>query len=365
MAQQSNYNNIVLETSGIEYLNMFDEGYIRNNEEFPLEGLDRLRDHGVLTANIPQDYNGWGWGESSHNAELLELLRYVGSHDLSLGRVFEGHVNALLLINNFGSEHQKAHYFAEALEGKLFGIWNSELPSEALKFAPHNQGYLLEGAKIFCSGANNVVRPIVTAQGEDGNQMIILHLDDYNLIEDYKFWQPFGMKASVSCRFNLEGQSFSENQLLGNSYDYVQEPDFSGGAARFAAVQLGGAHAAVKATIAHLKKLQRTEASEQITRVAKLTVLLETGDLWLKQAGAALDNRSNDSAFCVHYSNMFRSVIRDICEEVLKTCEMSVGLQGMMKPHDLERIHRDLTVYLKQPGPDSAFSAIGDYILKK
>ncbi len=56
---------------------------------------------------------------------------------------------------------------------------------------------------------------------------------------------------------------------------------------------------------------------------------------------------------------MVRTVVREICEEVLKICSMAVGLQGMMRPHPLERIQKDLNVYLKQPGPDRALSETG------
>ncbi len=59
------------------------------------------------------------------------------------------------------------------------------------------------------------------------------------------------------------------------------------------------------------------------------------------------------------FANKFRTIVRNICEEVLSLSEMCVGLLGMMQPHPLERIHRDLSVYLKQPGPDKALNSVG------
>ncbi len=173
------------------------------------------------------------------------------------------------------------------------------------------------------------------------------------------YWKPLGMKSSVSCRFDFTGKVFHENQLLGGAYDYVSEPDFTSGAVRFAAVQLGGAEAAIRATATHLKNLNRTGAPEQVARLGRLAVLRETGLVWLKRAGEAMDSRYVDPSGTMHLANMFRTLTRDICEEVLKICEMAVGLQGMTEPHPLERIHRDLSVYLKQPGPDRTISAIG------
>lgn len=335
------------------------DAYTSDTEEFPSAGFERLRSLGLMSLNVPLAFGGRGIGNGSHNALLLQTLMSIGAYDLSLGRIYEGHINALLLMESFGTHEQKAHYFSEALSGKLFGIWNSELPTERLKYKSTTQGYEFEGAKIFCSGASQVHRPIVTAEGRDGSRMVILHLDEYRMTEDYSYWKPLGMISSVSCRFDFTHKAFREKQFLGNSYDYVREPDFSGGSVRFAAVQLGGAEAAVRATVRHLDTMGRTEAQEQRQRLGKLSILMETGRLWLKGAGKAMDDKHKNPEEYVHYSNMVRTVIRDICEEVLNVCGMSVGLQGMMKSHPLERIQRDLSVYLKQPGPDRALSETG------
>jgi len=343
-------------------MNLLDEipdVYVDDAEEFPRAGFELLYALGLMSFNVPVDFGGRGIGNGHDNELLLQTLMRIGAYDLSLGRIYEGHLNALLLIERFGNPEQKEKYFAEAVSGKLFGIWNSELPSERLTYKSCSRGYELKGAKVFCSGATHIHRPIVTAEGSDGNYMVILHMNEYNLIEDYSYWQPLGMKASVSCRFDLTACKFSKKQFLGDSYAYVREPDFSGGSVRFAAVQLGGAEAIVRATVRHLKAMNRTDAPEQRTRLGRLSILMETGRLWLKGAGKAMDERHDDPETCVHYSNMVRTLVREICEEVMKLCGMSVGLQGMMKPHPMERIQRDLSVYLKQPGPDRALSETG------
>ncbi len=335
------------------------ECYTTDTENFPKEGIGLLQSLDLMGLNIPTEFGGRGLGGNYGNVELLQTLKKIGAYDLSLGRVYEGHLNALALIGKFGTLAQRETYFLEAFSGKLFGIWNSELPSERLMFKSSGDRFLLEGAKVFCSGASHVHRPIVTAEGTEGSQMLILHLDEYDLHEDFRYWRPLGMKASVSCRFDFTGLRFPEEQLLGGTSDYEGEPDFTGGAVRFAAVQLGGAEAAIRATLRHLKKMGRSQAPEQARRLGQLAILRESGNLWLKGAAKAMDAREENPSGCMHYANMFRTVARDICEEVLKLCEMSVGLQGMMQPHPLERIHRDLSVYLKQPGPDRALSAVG------
>lgn len=350
---ESTFENIEITESAIP------DRYIDEDDSFPESGIDLLKSMGLMVLNVPKEFGGYGLGHKHGNREILEALKEIGSHDLSLGRIYEGHLNALLLIDRFGSPSQKHIYFRQVLSGKLFGIWNSELPSESLKFVSEGDGYVLEGAKVFCSGASNVHRPIVTAEGPGGSRMIVLDLDEYGLEEDFTHWRPMGMKSSVSCRFDLTGINFENKQLLGHAYDYVSEPDFTAGAVRFAAVQLGGAEAAIRAALHHLKKMDRTGSTEQIARMARLAILRETGRLWLKKVGAMMDGRYENPTKTMYHANMFRTTVREICEEILNLCEMSVGLQGMMEPHPLERIHRDLSVYLKQPGPDRTLTAVG------
>ncbi len=339
--------------------------YATSDESYPIDYMQKLQSSDLMLLNVPQRYGGISPNSGNDNVRILNVLKLIGERDLSVGRIFEGHINAMILIHKYATENQKKIYFSEAKHGMLFGIWNSEHPSEPLEIFESNHSNILKGAKVFCSGANNVFRPIVTAQGRDGQQMVILHLDEYHLEEDYTYWQPMGMISSVSCRFDFTDVQVSDEQFLGYPYSYYGEPDFSGGSLRFAAVQLGGASACIKATVSHLKRLNRTDDVHQNRRMAKIAVLQKTGELWLGAAGKAYDNRYEKPDECLYIANMFRTVVSDLCEKVLSLCEKSIGLQGFLKPHPLQRIHRDLSVYLKQPAPDKTLSEVGKYFIKE
>lgn len=342
-----------------------EKSYSVENEGYPKEFMQQLQSSDLMLLNVPKKYGGISPNSGDDNVRILNVLKQIGERDLSVGRIFEGHINAMLLITKYATESQKIKYFAEAKTGMLFGIWNSEHPSEPLEIKTFKNSNHLKGSKVFCSGANNIFRPIVTAQGPDGQKMIILHLNEYNLEEDYTYWQPMGMISSVSCRFNFTDIIVCEDQFLGNPFSYYDEPDFSGGSVRFAAVQLGGASACIKATVNHLMMMKRTEDSNQNRRMAKIAILQKTGELWLEAAGKAYDNRYENPEECVYVANMFRTIVSDLCERVLSLCEKSIGLQGFLIPHPLQRIHRDLSVYLKQPAPDKTLSEVGKYFIKE
>ena len=65
----------------------------------------------------------------------------------------------------------------------------------------------------------------------------------------------------------------------------------------------------------------------------------------------------------VAYANMVRTTIEQICIDVMQMCERSVGTRGLLPPNPMERIIRDLTLYLRQPAFDAALSSVGQYVL--
>jgi hypothetical protein len=57
--------------------------------------------------------------------------------------------------------------------------------------------------------------------------------------------------------------------------------------------------------------------------------------------------------------NAARGAIERAALNVMELAERSVGAAGMMAPHPLERLMRDLRTYLRQPNPDGALASIG------
>lgn len=47
----------------------------------------------------------------------------------------------------------------------------------------------------------------------------------------------------------------------------------------------------------------------------------------------------------------------------MQLAEHSIGISSLLKPHPIERTHRDLTTYLRQAAPDAALLSAGEYVL--
>ncbi|OGX83108.1 acyl-CoA dehydrogenase [Hymenobacter lapidarius] len=337
---------------------------------FPTREFDWLRAAGLLTAGLPARLGGAELHTPAATHSLLKVLQHIGRGNLAVGRVFEGHLNALQLIQQLGNAAQVARYAADARAGRLFGVWNTEIPSEGVHLeALPNGRYRLRGAKTFASGAGHVARPLITGALPDGQgwQLFVLPADARPPVLDSSFWRPLGMRASASFRADLTGLELGPEDLIGPPNAYYRQPAFSGGAIRFAAVQLGGAEAVFEETRGFLRSLGRTDDPYQRQRLGEMAIALESGRQWLRGAAdhAARPDAATDEGAeaTVAYANMTRTAIENISLDMLQKAERCVGARGLLQPLPFERLHRDLTHYLRQPAPDGALADVGRFVL--
>lgn len=343
---------------------------------FPVKEFEAIATHGLLAAPLPRAYGGLGLGtEAGGTLPLLLLLKQLGRGNLSVGRVYEGHVNALQIINTFGTSEQMAAFAADARDRhKIFGVWNAEA-EDGVKIIPLEHGYRLQGSKTFASGCGYVQRPFVNGALPDGSwQMCIVPMDEVKTIVDASWWQPSGMRASASYKVDFSGVELAAPYLIGNPGDYYRQPWLSGGVIRFAAVQLGGAEALFNRTREYLQSLNRTQDPYQEERLGKMAIAIESGNLWLRGAATLVDeyapvfcgyatSAQEQASTVVAYANMVRTAIEQICMDVIQLTERCVGTRGLLPPNPIERIIRDLSLYLRQPAFDAALANVGQYTL--
>ncbi|HEY8597944.1 MAG TPA: acyl-CoA dehydrogenase family protein [Thermomicrobiales bacterium] len=207
-----------------------------------------------------------------------------------MGRVYEGLINALQLINLFGTAEQATRAATEARdERKLFAVWNTE-GAKGIHLEPlGNGGVRLSGAKLYTSGAGWADRAIVPGALPDGGwQMCLVPLDQVTTTIDRSVWRTLGMRASASYRTDFTGVELSPEALIGSPGAYHCQPWFSGGPIRFAAVQLGGAAALVDAAPSvawsHVGSGIVSASVEIITPVRRSRV-------WKRREASSINNR--------------------------------------------------------------------------
>lgn len=318
--------------------------------DFPAAAFETLRARGLL--------EGAALFEPGITP-LLRLLSAVGRGDLSVGRIFEGHVNALALLRRHGTRAQRAPFESAAGDGGLLGVWNTDDPGRPLQLADG----VLSGAKSFASGVDGLSRAIVTVSEPAGRVMLLVPLEGRPV--DRSWWRPMGMRASGSHIVDFTGLAVTRDMILGAPDAYLEAPWFAAGAIRFVAVHVGGAHAVLDAALDHLRGTGRAADPHQLHRIARMGTAVESGYALLDRVAAEWEATARGQASAdglVASVNAARGAVEAMAMAVLEEAERGVGAAGMIEPHPLERLIRDLRTYLRQPNPDGAASALGQAI---
>ncbi|KZB97786.1 Dibenzothiophene desulfurization enzyme C [Methylobacterium radiotolerans] len=332
---------------------------------FPTEDVADLARLGLLAATVPSDAGGAGLGEEPGARRLAAVLRLVGYGSLALGRLYEGHVNALQLVARYGSPDQRERLFADARDGHLFGVWNTEPPGGGLALEEGPDGMRLTGVKTFASGAGFVTRALVTSRDPSGSGTVMLVVPlKPGARGDLSAWRAHGMRASATGTLDFAGIAVAADDVLGGPDDYFRQPDFSGGAWRFVAVQVGGIESVFDAWRGHLAATGRGGDPHQLARLGEGAIAVEGARLWVEHAAQTISDGVLPPERVVALVNLARLAVERAGLDVLQLAQRSVGLQGFLRPHPLERLSRDLATYLRQPGPDRALTAAAEEVLR-
>ncbi|MCK6104065.1 MULTISPECIES: acyl-CoA dehydrogenase family protein [unclassified Brevundimonas] len=318
---------------------------------YPIESMTLLARQGWGRRFAPVESGGTVYdGPAGRALALMDALRCVGRADLSVGRLFEGHVNALALFDWYGDTRQKAWLGAVLAQGGWFGVWATEPPPGVRLI-----GDRLHGAKMFATGAGGLRHAVVTAQPEQGARQLIIVPADEAERADLSGWRVRGMRATTSGRYDLTGLEIEPEQRLGRAGDYDREPRFTAGAWRFTAVQLGGIEGLVLALREALSEAARGDPIQR-ARFADAVVAARTAWLWVREAAMRAASEAPDAE---DFARATRGVVERSALDVMELAARAVGTRSAFDGERIDKISRDLSLYLRQAGPDYAKDQAG------
>jgi|UniRef100_UPI0035CC73A5 alkylation response protein AidB-like acyl-CoA dehydrogenase len=342
----------VLDDPLVRDLAALGQGYDAH-QAHPADSIARLAGEGLLRRFAPPAAGGETFSDAAaQHRRMFDALRRVGRGDLSVGRLFEGHVNALALFGWYATPQQLAWLKLALEHDAMFGVWATE-PQPGVALSDSSGTATLHGSKIFASGAGGISYAIVTVQPTTGDRRLAIVAADDAARTDASGWRVRGMRASMSGRYDLTGCVVTADALLGAPGDYDREPRFTSGAWRFTAVQLGG----IEALLAETRALLSAAAhADPLARAAfgHALVATRTAGLWVREAAMRAAREDPDAPA---FARMTRGVVERVGFDVMEHAARLIGTRSAFTEERVDKIIRDLSLYLRQAGPDQVRDA--------
>lgn len=308
--------------------------------------LAALYDAGILAAVVA--HTGVG-GDTQAGSRLL---RRIGRANLSVGRIVEGHANALRLIRLYGTSDQQASQLSIAAGGGVFGVWGADGHDPVGFTTTKGDRGVLSGAKMFCSGLGILSVAVVPVKTEAGPLLLLARVGDPDR-SDASAWDVSGMRATASGRYDLAGGAA---EALGQPGDYLREPHFEGGIWRYCALHCGGLEALAEGVRQHLLSRGQYGQAQQEARLAQLVLLAQTARLWVEASSTAVERAAitgGDAVpAAVTQALLARQTVETACIEGIALTERAMGTAAFAASSDADRIRRDLAFFLRQANLD-------------
>jgi alkylation response protein AidB-like acyl-CoA dehydrogenase len=305
-------------------------------------------------------------GRARPPAELeLGLVRRVACADGSVGRIFDGHLNAVERVAVQAPPELRDRELRAVVAGELrAGVWGGDpVPGEGPAASVIGTGgrEVLRGVKTFCSGAGGLQRAVVLARDPDGGPPVLVWIDltDERHVEvDQSWYRSRGLVASVSHRVVFHDAPVMAR--LGPPGAISEQPWFGRDALRTAASWAGMADTAVQGALATLSERPVSGDLEGLAAGRILTAQW-TIDVWLRAAAAAMDGAGPDLPAVALHS---RAAIADACRTLLDEAARACGSRPFARGDALDRARRDLEVFLLQHRLDPLLARAGAAALK-
>ena len=263
------------------------------------------------------------------------------------------------MIDKFGSPEAKARWlpglcsmetvFSYALTEPGSGSDAAALRTRADRT---DAGWRLNGTKAFISGGSYSDAYIAMVRtGADGPKGIsaVIVPDGVPGLSFGALEQKMGWKAQPTAQVQFDDCDIPADHLLGEEgrgFAYAMA-GLDGGRLNIAAAALGGAQAALDASVAYMgerrafgQSLDQFQALQ--FRLAEMETALQSARIFLRQAAWKLDSRAPDATkFCA----MAKLHVTDRAFEVANQCLQLHGGYGYLADYGIEKIVRDLRVH--------------------
>lgn len=354
------------------------DGYDRA-ARFPAQDFDDLYSAGLHAPTVPVSHGGLGLGPlHGDTLGLWMMTKQLAAADLSLARCWEGHANSLVLVDALGTEEQRARWFDGVVRrGERWAAWSGEpqatKPGEPRRYGTtvsrDGAGWVVDGTKVFATSAPGADWAILLvdlagpggarygAGSGEGVLMLACELADPSVSLDGSWWDPSGMRATVSYLVRFDHTFIPDDQRIGEPGDYLREDWQSAFVPHYAASFLGAAEAAYQYAVEYVMRQGKTGDPYVQHRVGEMAVAVQTGQLWLQHVAQLWDDGRREQARVA--GSQVRHLVEHLAMDTVDHCIRACGARALVRPSPVERILRDLTFYVRHDNDDHVLATVG------
>jgi alkylation response protein AidB-like acyl-CoA dehydrogenase len=310
------------------------------------------------------------------------MTKEIAKADLSLARCWEGHTNSLVLLTGMASREQQARWFEGVIRrGDKWVAWSGEpqarAPGETVRFGTTVEkvegGYVVEGNKIFSTSASGAQWAILlvntagpggarhAASSPDSTILMACELSDPTIEIDSSWWDPIGMRATVSYMVRFNRTFIADANLIGYPGQYLKEGWQTCFIPHYAATFTGAAEAAYDYALEYIISQNKGADPYVQHHLAQMSINVETAHLWLRHVASLWETKRHAEAQIA--GSRARHVIEHLAEDTVKRCIRACGARSLNRPSALERIYRDLSFYVRHDNDDHILATIGKALL--
>ncbi|BEP28405.1 acyl-CoA dehydrogenase [Helicovermis profundi] len=328
---------------------------VDEEERFPEETVEKMRNFGLLGIPFPKEFGGEGGNNIMYAMAVEELSKLCGT----TGVIVSAHTSlGAAPIYEFGNPEQKEKYLVPLASGKKLGAFGLTEPGAGTDASAQQttavlegDNYILNGSKIFITNAGYADIYIIFAmtdkeKGLKGISTFIVE-KDFEGFSVGKKELKLGIRGSATCELIFENCKVPKENLLGKVGQgfKIAMKTLDGGRIGIAAQALGLAQGALDETVKYVKERKqfgRSISKFQNTQfmLADMNTKVEAARLLVYKAAFKKDQKerySVDAAMAKLYAS-------ETAMEVTTKCLQLHGGYGFTREYPIERMMRDAKI---------------------
>ncbi|SPM28342.1 Acyl-CoA dehydrogenase related to the alkylation response protein AidB, partial [Mycobacterium terramassiliense] len=286
---------------------------------------------------------------SGRTAERWQRLARLAEDDIVAARIAESHVDAVAILHELGGKPPDS--------GQLWGVWAAESPDATLIATTIGGGaVVLNGIKVWCSGAGFCTHALVTARLDNGRRgLFAVSVAEPAVKALPTTWWNVGMAGS-----DTRAVQFTNAQAVavGDPDGYFDRPGFWHGAIGVAACWLGGARRVAEPL--YRCATSKSADAYSLAHLGAVDAALAAGDAIMAAAAMQIDSDPFDRSDTAQLlARRARTVVEHAADEAITRTGRALGPGPLCQDGRHAQRVADLTIYIRQSHAERDLAELG------